>query len=63
MDSANAARRLDSFVVQDRDDPQDRPTDGVESAESTGWDPYEVWRTRVFLPRMERTAEKRIKPV
>ena len=26
--------------------------DGVPS-EPTGWDPYEVWRTRVLLPRQQ----------
>ena len=23
-----------------------------------GWDPYEVWRTRVLLPRLEAQAER-----
>ena len=24
--------------------------------ESAGWDPYEVWRTRVLLPRLQESA-------
>jgi hypothetical protein len=24
-----------------------------KTSEATGWDPYEVWRTRVLLPRLE----------
>jgi hypothetical protein len=24
-----------------------------------GWDPYEVWRTRVLAPRLEQSADNR----
>jgi hypothetical protein len=27
--------------------------------EADGWDPYEVWRTRVLLPRAQRLEEAR----
>jgi hypothetical protein len=27
--------------------------------EADGWDPYEVWRTRVLLPRAQRLEESR----
>ena len=26
------------------------------NGDSTGWDPYEVWRTRVLLPRLQELA-------
>ncbi|HEX5420934.1 MAG TPA: hypothetical protein VFY39_13115 [Gammaproteobacteria bacterium] len=32
----------------------------AQAAQNPGWDPYEVWRTRVLLPRLEnREAENR----
>ena len=30
-----------------------RPTHDAEDKTVTGWDPYEVWRTRVLLPRLK----------
>lgn len=30
-------------------------------AEPQGWDPFEVWRTRVLLPRLTET-DKTVKP-
>jgi hypothetical protein len=31
----------------------------IKTSDLTGWDPYEVWRTRVLLPRLEdRTTSK-----
>ena len=29
---------------------------------AAGWDPYEVWRTRVLLPRLEESASVEPKP-
>jgi hypothetical protein len=29
---------------------------GPAGAQSAGWDPIEVWRTRVLLPRLEQKA-------
>jgi hypothetical protein len=43
------------------------PPEPAKSA--AGWDPYEVWRTRVLLPRIEdatatpRAAESNVKPL
>lgn len=27
--------------------------DAFPAAKTTGWDPYEVWRTRVLIPRLQ----------
>jgi hypothetical protein len=36
------------------------PLRAVERPEAVeGWDPYEVWRTRVLAPRVEQLADKR----
>jgi hypothetical protein len=29
---------------------------------SAGWDPYEVWRTRVLLPRLEESQAEPLTP-
>lgn len=31
-------------------------TDKAPSSAGSGWDPIEVWRTRVLLPRLEQRA-------
>jgi len=31
--------------------------------DAAGWDPYEIWRTRVLLPRLEVTDEAVVKGV
>ncbi len=28
-----------------------------EGSSQGGWDPYEVWRTRILLPRLERERD------
>ena len=44
------------------------PTEPARNA-AAGWDPYEVWRTRVLLPRVEdaaaapRAVETNVKPL
>jgi hypothetical protein len=30
-----------------------------EPAPQTGWDPFEVWRTRVLLPRLAEAREEK----
>jgi hypothetical protein len=36
------------------------PLRAVERPEAVkGWDPYEVWRTRVLAPRLEPAADNR----
>jgi hypothetical protein len=39
--------------------PRRAAADRPEGAASGGWDPYEVWRTRVLLPRL--AEEKRFR--
>ncbi len=44
--------------------PQQKPSEAPrheqpassEAAASAGWDPYEVWRTRILLPRQRQQA-------
>jgi hypothetical protein len=31
-----------------------------QTEQSKGWDPYEVWRTRVLLPRLESLSLKKV---
>ena len=33
-----------------------KKAEGAKDA-SVGWNPYEVWRTRVLLPRLVKTAD------
>ena len=38
------------------------PLPQASRAEPQGWDPFEVWRTRVLLPRLTET-DKTVKPI
>jgi hypothetical protein len=35
-----------------------KPTTPTNQSPQTGWDPFEVWRTRVLLPRLAEPREE-----
>lgn len=37
-------------------------TDAESQQPRAGWDPYEVWRTRVLMPRLEESEPKPAMP-
>lgn len=51
MSITRTARIAASFPIASIPDTRE-----PAEADSTGWDPYEVWRTRVLLPRLEEMA-------
>lgn len=38
------------------------PTTPPAQSQQTGWDPFEVWRTRVLLPRLAEAREEKPAP-
>jgi hypothetical protein len=60
MSTTKAARMADLSSSQPARPVAERPPAAQETAsnapEATGWDPYEVWRTRVLLPRLQDQA-------
>jgi len=49
--------RIPELREREAEDVSAQPS--AEEATATGWDPYEVWRTRVLQPRLDeqRSAE------
>jgi hypothetical protein len=60
MSDPKAARMADRLTLQPTRPESERQPATQETAskasQETGWDPYEVWRTRVLLPRLEDRA-------
>lgn len=52
MNTTNAART----AAGSGESPPVRGTERKDAAASTGWDPYEVWRTRVLKNEPPRDA-------
>lgn len=42
-------------VIRIQELPQREDSPEEPETPTAGWDPYEVWRTRVLLPRLEQT--------
>lgn len=40
--------------AQERNDDSSSGEQGTVGGNAGGWDPYEVWRTRVLLPRLKQ---------
>jgi hypothetical protein len=38
------------------------PTTAPAQSQQAGWDPFEVWRTRVLLPRLAEAREEKSAP-
>jgi len=57
MITSKAARIADFPLVSSRvtvlEPPRLNVVEPAKPAETLGWDPYEVWRTRVLLPRLQ----------
>jgi hypothetical protein len=64
LESNSKAARLADLSSSQTERQKSEPPPAAEQAaskvsESIGWDPYEIWRSRVLLPRLEdrTTAE------
>ncbi len=49
-----------AWIAATKQDP--KPAAKALETVTGGWDPYEVWRTRVLLPRLEAQETKRPEP-